>query len=208
MTKRSAIILSIVGVIVVAVIAVTTLLIIKSIVKKGPDVATIVNKNAVLKPDVSQNFGACTLLSKTTIESALGSVASTLHGPDNEGVGTIGSGDTAQTCVYPFLSDGSFATNGFNLDNSFNVLVYEYKNSSNKTSDRERIGSVSVSGLGDKAAYVTTMGDSNNPNSFSLTVYSGLKYFTYTINQPTASTTFSSDSAKSALVTIANSVKY
>jgi hypothetical protein len=69
----------------------------------------------VFTPDLSKDYGACTILQKNTIKLALGTVADNLDGPNNVGRVQVAKGDDSQVCSYGFTK--STAENTLNIDN-------------------------------------------------------------------------------------------
>jgi hypothetical protein len=207
MNKKRAIILSIIAIVIVAG-AVTTALYLS---KKSDDDEMHEYQQGVTTVDDSKDFGACDLLKNTTISSALGAISKTMEGPDNMGRGRLQNNDESQICVYPFVSGGNI-NNGFNISNSFSDEVYEYISNSTKTADlaiaNQHINNVAVSGLGEEATFASINRTSTTTQSYILTVYSGMKHFTYTLNIPSSSNTFTDQTAQAALVSIAKTVTY
>ena len=161
------------------------------------------------KADLSKDYGACELVKKDFIKSTLGKSADSLQGPDNVGRAYVGNGDESQTCVYSFAAGGTI-DNSFGADNGFSVTVYAFKDQTTLDTLQavENTHAVAVSNLGDSATFTTYADFNPGQTQYILTVYSGLKYYAYTLTQPTKSATFTQASAKTALLDIANSVTY
>jgi len=160
-------------------------------------------------PDLSVNFGACDLLNKETIKTALGAVAKDLQGPGDMGRAFLKGGDQSQVCVYSFVGDANF-DNNFNQTNSFNVEVFVHASQSSIDTLKTAVsdGKTVVTGIGDGAVYYSRADQAVTYQSFTLIVYSGLKHYTYNISIPKSDTRLNADSARTALESIAKSVTY
>lgn len=170
--------------------------------------------------DLSKDYGTCRLLDISTIQSTLGSVASDLQAPQNQGiVSTIQIGEgvedivsDAQICVYAFTSGGT-VENGFNSRNAFIVQKTLFTNPGGPMSLIEQTKqdptTVSVDTLGDSAFY-TSITDASGPgatNNFELQVYNKNERVSYQIRQPAEEATFTPETAKTALVALAKSAQ-
>lgn len=165
--------------------------------------------------DTSKNFGACRLLDKHVIKSALGEPANNLQEPIDRGLVRIGSasgpgvkGDEAQLCTYSFESNNS-AENDYGIGNSFSVEIYVHTDQASMDAALAAPieNEVPVDGLGQRAYFVTRAGLTSV--SHRLTVFSNdLKHYTYIINQPSNGQTYDGQAAIIALDKIAESVGY
>ena len=185
-----------------------------------PEPAVVDTATKKTTPDLSKDYGACTILNKETVKSALGTAGENLQDPQNNGiVGGKKVGDgmdnlvfDAQGCVYAFVSGGTFE-NGFHSDNGLNVAVTQYTNESGPATFIEAIRGEplieEIPDLGDDAFYSsnTTANGPTPQYSFKLQVFKDKTLYEYTIHQPGKEATFTADTAKTALVTIAKSVK-
>lgn len=211
--SKKAIIISIISIIVVAGGVVGILLFVKAQQTAAPSV----DNATTLKADLSKDYGACTILDKNFVKSTLGEPANDLQGPDNVGRIYSPNGDESQLCVYSFIGGGTI-DNAFNQANGFSTEVYVFKDEANKTAYKEVVDLTkgAVKGVGDAATFTyVTQDTAASPGSpvfkqtkATLKVYSALKIYTYTITQPTESSSFDEQSAKDALLTIAKSVTY
>jgi hypothetical protein len=209
MTKK-VIIISILAVVVVAAAVVGGLVLLKSF-KSSTD-ATVAVTPPSLVADTSKDFGACSIVDKSSIKSVLSTPAADLQGPDNVGRGLVGNGDESQTCVYAFIPGGTI-DNGFTINNSFNIEVYVFGSDAIKQSALQLISDdlTEVPSLGERATYAVYIDAADVPDAkiqYSLIVYSGLKRYTFTINEPRDAPLYSSETASAALKTIARSVTY
>jgi hypothetical protein len=207
MTKKM-IFISLAIVILIAAAVVGALVVFKK-PNAAPDVASPAPS---LVADTSKDFGACTVLDKSIIKTALSTPADNLMGPDNMGRGLIGNGDESQTCVYSF-TDGGTIDNGFNINHSFNIEVYVFADEAAKTAAIALIDPAlpKIPDLGELAVYATYVDQSEQTDAktqYVLSVYAGLKRYSFTINEPTLAALYSASTAQTALQSIASSVTY
>jgi hypothetical protein len=164
--------------------------------------------NAPLTADTSKDFGACTLVKKADISSALGSVAGNLQDGQNMGLIKVGvdSGDQAQTCVYAFAAGGTI-DNAFGADNGLSIEVYVHKDQASAdasvTNNEGALGMQKVGNLGDAAFYETIELTTPAVTRHILTVYEKDRHYGFTLSQPTASSSISAPEAQEALEKIA-----
>lgn len=147
------------------------------------------------------DLGLCDILNVATIKSALGEVAASVTTPNNTGVVSLGDGDKGQTCVYPFVADGS-ASNSFYID----LATYSAK-SFDLISSFTASSGTPVSGVGDKAVFESTDDTGIGTTEYTITAVKGTNVYLFVISQPKDSATFTDDSALSALTTIAQSAE-
>ena len=206
--NKKVIIFSVIGIIVIALVVVGGLYVFKQLAKKAPVVATT---PAIVKTtvDTSKDYGACTLLVKSNVQSMIGSAASNLQGPDNLGRVFIGNGDESQICIYGFVTGGTL-DNSFNIANGFSDEVYIHKDQASVDTAKQVVfeGSQPIADLGDSALYYSLTDMNLKKVSYILTVYSKLKHYTYMISVPTPDKTFTSASAEAVLKAIAATVTY
>ena len=167
-------------------------------------------------PDLSKDYDACNALETNVIKTTLGDAAQDLQEPSNNGIvggKEVGTGMEnlefdAQSCVYAFIPGGTFE-NGYNSNNAFNIVVTKYTNPEGPTTFVEAIRNEAlieeVTDLGDDAFYnantaSTGIGATYN---FKLQVFTGKTLVEYSINQPAEKATFTKETAKTALVTLA-----
>ncbi|TAL15046.1 hypothetical protein EPN95_00885 [Patescibacteria group bacterium] len=170
--------------------------------------------------DHSKDYGACTLLGATLIKSTLGDTANKLQPSTNTGITKdkyFGSGvsnvvSDSQACIYAFVPGGN-AGNGFNATNAFMITRTVFTNTGGPVAliaqMKQNTTLTSIDSLGDAAFYsadATAQGPGAT-HTFNLQVFTGTKETSYTINQPTASATFTADTAKTALTALAQTVK-
>lgn len=206
--SKKTIIISVVAVVVVAGIATAVLLLVRGASNKGMD--TDDDRYATTKtiPDPTKNYGACDLLTTTSIKSALGASADKLAAGFNAGKGIVGDGDTAQNCVYG-LSKQVTEISTTMLTDSFYTTVYVYKDQASKTADTAAYdNSTSVEGIGDKAGFFTSVDQALKTTDYSLRVDVGLRYYAFAIRQTTSTKTFDETSALAALTTLSKSIDY
>jgi len=198
-----------------AVIVIAGLVVVGLLVFGKKSDTTTKDTKPVLVADTSKDFGACTLLTKEKLKSALGSPASKLQGPDNMGLGRVSGnassnvkGDQSQRCIYSFVSGGTI-DNAFNADNGFAVEVYVHKDQASVTAYQaiKNPIAVEVTGIGDAAEYLSSNTADEKLIRSTLVVFVGLRHYSFTISQPADAATFTSETAKAALETIANAAK-
>lgn len=175
-------------------------------------------KTSVL--DLSKDYGTCTMLSESSIKAALGQAANTLQPPMNMGIVAdkwVGEGvddlkSDSQICVYSFI-DGGTIENGYNSQNAFKIQKTLFTNNSGPASLIKQIEqeplNIAVEGVGERAFY-NTNDAATGPNatySFTLIVFNDKSSSEYSIHQPADKATFTSESAKSALITLAKQAK-
>jgi hypothetical protein len=198
--SKKTIIISLIAIVAIAAIVMTVFLLLKPGATKPATGVTV--------PDLSQNYGACDLVSTATIKAALGSPASSLTAGFDTGKASAGNGDLAQTCVYG-LHKTVTAIDTTMLTDTFYTIVYIYKNEANKTSAAQiNDGAVTVSGIGDKASFFTTANPTPNTTDYSLRVDVGLRSFSFAIRQTTSKAAFDATSAQTALTKLAKEVNY
>lgn len=184
-----------------------------------PKAATPPATTTARGPNLSKDYGACTLNSVEEIKTALGTAASSLEGPYNDGIvasseigyDVEGLVSDSQACVYPFSSGGTF-DNGFNAGNGLTVDVTVYSNSGGPSAFIAAIQQAiqkgapitSIPAISDSAFYTvnTAASGPGATHSFRLQVFKGDHLTTYTLSQPAEATTFTAASAKTALVTL------
>lgn len=180
----------------------------------APTTATTDSNKLVL--DHSKDYGACTLLDISAIKTALGEAAANLQAPVNTGI----TGDTyfgddvknivsdSQTCVYAFASGGT-TDKTVGAANGLSVKQTVYTNPDGPKALIEQTKQVPeaipIASLGDAAFYIadTSAGGPDATASFTLIVFNSSKSTSYTIIQPAKSTTFTTESAKTALLLLA-----
>jgi hypothetical protein len=203
---------------IIAVIAVTIgiLYVLRPPADTASEGQTDTNTAPIYVVDTSKDYGACTYLDKSVIKEVLGEAATELQGPDNVGragrVQTIEGGPEptvtmdSQTCVYGFVSGGTIE-NGFNVNNGFSVIASqpaEQKDYDQLIANyNDDVMFEKVEGLGEAAFYRANIGEQYDLASFELVVLDSIMAHTYTINQPAESVSFTAESAKIALQTIA-----
>jgi len=207
MINKKFIIISSGAVIVVAGLVFAVLFFILTPPKKSV-VAETNTSEVKLSADGSRDYGACTILEKDFIQSTLGVPAADLQGPDTVGLATLANGDQVQVCSYAFIPGGTSA-NQFNNNNAFTVEVFLHKNKESKDAfiSMQDPSAKSINGIGDSALFMTKKLTEGNVN-YVLTVFSELRHYTFSINQPSDSQKFTEDSARKALNTIASSLNY
>lgn len=201
-------------VIVVAGITLATLLVFKHPDKQVDTKPAPVSKKLVL--DHSKDYGACTLLNTAAIQTALGDAATNLQKPLDAGITSdryFGDGvkditSDTQTCVYAF-SPGTSTDEVLAGANGLSIKVTKYTNTAGPTAlieqTKQNPTQELVNSLGDAAFYTSYIG-TEGPNataSFTLLVFKGNESISYGIIQPAATTHFTTDSAKTALLSLA-----
>lgn len=166
--------------------------------------------------DHSKDYGACTLIDTATIKSALGTSANTLQTPVDMGIANyklIGNKladikADSQLCVYAFATGGS-AANDYLSNNAFSTQVVTYRK------DTDTLAVINQLALDSDAAKTDVSGHtafysantvSQGPNatySFKLFVFIGNKEYVYAISQPVSHATFTADSGKTILTSLA-----
>lgn len=168
-----------------------------------------------MAPDTTKDFGACKLLDKEKLKTALGTPAATLQGPDNLGLvrsssdnGTGLLGDESQVCSYSFITGGKFETN-FNIEQGFSVEIFKYATKmSTDAAIATHANDTSVAGLGDSAYYGSTTNEFQGITQYWLTVFKGQTHYSYRISEIMSDTAYTTESARQALEAIAKQVTY
>lgn len=171
---------------------------------------------------LDKDDAACTVLTKETIKTALGSAIKTLDGPYVlnlvGGKGILQSTSlVTKACVFPFVS-GATSTNNYHLENGLTVVVGKYSNDSGPADLVAAIRSNPLSiqeitkdhpEIGDTVFYsdnTITTGPSAAYN-YKLQVLSGTLLLEFTIRQPIDASSFTTKSAENSLILLAQSVK-
>ncbi len=171
------------------------------------------NNDTSWRPNTSQDYGACSLVSKPDIEAALEGAVDTVYGPDNLGYferkGYTATGAISfdsQSCIYPF-APGASVDNVFQQYNGLIVTVNRFKSQADASlAAGEETSDASLASLGQHAAYTASQ-TGDGAVSFKLSVLDGMTQYQYEIKQPADSITLADAAAKAALITIAQSVK-
>lgn len=167
-------------------------------------------------PDLSKDYGACNVVTMVTVKEALGTVANTLQEPQNMGIvgdSNIGPGvenlvSDSQLCAYAFASGGTFE-NGFNSNNAFSIQVTRYSNEGGPTAF---ITQIRNSGIVEEVpdisqnAFYSANTVSQGPGAtytYKLQVFNNNELVVYTIRQPADASTFTAETAKTALTALA-----
>lgn len=211
MSNGKKIILSVVGLVLVAAIVVGVLYLVKTLSPLGQDDTTSAEGSASSwRPDTSHDYGACTRVPKSTIESALQGKVASVYGPDNMGY-FVGKGFTKdgpvsydmQSCIYPF-APGASVDNVYNQYDGLIVTVSHFRSQADADAvlALAREGDKGIGGIGQHAVY-TSSASGEAGKAFSLNVIDGMTQYQYEIKQSSGKITFTDDSAREALVTIA-----
>ncbi len=163
--------------------------------------------SSTIVPDLSKDYGACQLLTKDTIKTALGSKAADLQDGSNSGRLHYSAGVEGQYCSYDFTNNPANGT--------FKAEVSVYQGSADAQAimalladDTTKESLSLTNGDGFYSSNVDKVSqDSPEVQHFVLTFFSQEKQYTLSINQPRETVTFDDTSAKAALVTLANSVR-
>jgi hypothetical protein len=184
--------------------------------REQPAPATKVAVSKTLVLNHSKDYGACSLLTASSIKTALGSVAANLQPQEDAGITAdsyFGSdvkniASDSQTCVYAFAPGGNSA-NTLNANNGFTVkkTVFTNKDGPKALIDQAKLDPTKtvVSSLGDVAFYGADT-SANGPGAtynFELQVFKNNESTSYTISQPAKGATFTAETAKTALLTLA-----
>jgi hypothetical protein len=171
--------------------------------------------SSVFVPDLSKDYGACSVLEQASIISVLGEPANNLQPANNIGIieepqAGEGAQDIAadsQTCVYAFASGGA-AENGFNITNAFVVQNTTYASLEGARTVIEQVkadpSTVEVSA---ENAFYTPITAAQGPgavHTFELQVFNGTVRTVYSIRQPAEAVTFNAESARTALLALAD----
>jgi len=158
-----------------------------------------------VKPDLSVDLGACTLIPQASVQAAVGNKI-TVAAADNRGYSKEFGGDGTQLCVYSFVTDGS-------LNNRFTTRVTKFPDEKSKTAaitDLEDV--ISVSGLGDTAFFSSSSepasGKTPARNDYSLYIFKDLNFYSLSIAQPGDKDLYTANTAQAVLQTIAQSAKF
>jgi hypothetical protein len=178
----------------------------------SPHVPTATN----LVLDHSKDYGACTLHTTTSIQSALGNTAANLQAPVDAGITSdryFGAGvqnivSDSQTCIYAFAPGGTSASTIAGT-NALTIKKTKYSNSGGPKALIEQIkgnpDATPVNAVGDSAFYIANTA-SDGPQataSFTLLVFKDNESTSYIIIQPAQTTTLTTDTAKTALLKLA-----
>lgn len=166
----------------------------------GPAAANPPEENAIELSQKKEDLGACTMVSKDTIKAELGAAAATLSGPQDTGVTGLGDGDKGQTCIYPFLDGGS-------VYNSFYIDVASYASQATFDEVTQYSSDGITVDVGDVAYFTRSEPITSKSTELSLKVQKDKKVILFVISQPTASMTFTNETAQSALTKIALAAK-
>jgi hypothetical protein len=185
-----------------------------------PAPAAKVSASKTLILDHSKDYGACTLLTTSSIKTALGDTATNLQAQENVGItrdNYFGNGvqnivSDSQTCIYAF-APGSNARNTLDATNGFTVKKTVF---TNKDGPKELINQTKldpsktvINSLGDIAFY-SANNVAQGPGAtynFELQIFKSNESTSYTISQPAKNSTFTADTAKTALLALAASAK-
>ncbi|MDB5167557.1 MAG: hypothetical protein JWN26_702 [Candidatus Saccharibacteria bacterium] len=197
--------------IVVIIIAAGTVVGLNIYLKPSTKQATAPTAKTDTLPDLSKDYGACSLLTKAQITSALGKIADTLQDPVNNGiVGVVLVGSSlsnfsadAQSCLYHFAPVSKSAT--YTNDNGLTVQLTKFGNSESTAAYQKQIttnpGAATVNGLGNSAFYTqSAAGDAQT--YYTLQVFKSNALYEYTLHLP-ADTSTDSSTAQKALTTLA-----
>lgn len=158
----------------------------------------------VVVPDYSEDYGACTLVTKDQITSALGSVADTLKDAYDSGKLFYSENVKAQYCSYDFTDkaeDGNFRAE---------VSVYITEANADATEDLLKTDTtLTMIPLDSGDGFYRSYTDQKDPEAapvkhFTLTFFADASQYTLSINQLESSVTFNDMSATKALITLAN----
>lgn len=184
----------------------------KTPVSENPTKTTTGNQPIVV--DTSKDLGACTIIAKTQLQSALGEPARTLKGPDNLGVTRNvigGTADLGQTCVYSFIAGGTIENN-FNGANGLTIEVFEYGSQANldkALKGNQALDTATTTQIEDGSFFEAGVVEgTTTANLYSLIVFSGLKHYSFIISEPKDTAYFTADTAQTTLEKIAALVKY
>lgn len=156
----------------------------------------------VVVPDLTEDFGACNLLTNEQVASTLDVPVADLGEAYNSGRIFSQGGTKSQFCRYSLGSDAE--TNNFKSE----VTVYPDQDSAGSSADAMAEDDTMSSVKLDTAdGFFYKMSDElSNVDKFNLTYFNDLNQYTLSITQPSDSTSFDSTSAKAALVSLANTV--
>lgn len=179
--------------------------------KASTDNSTAESSVSEPKPDLSQDYGACNLVTLETVQKNLSGVSSTITGPFNAGL--AGSAiSSSQVCVYSFDSSATYAEGVFNRINSFSIETYEIDTLETKNGILQFIPAEDriESTLGDTVIFTSLISNENNKDytQYVLQVYKGLKFYSFQISRPSSDISIDVDTARDSLVGIAESAKY
>jgi hypothetical protein len=164
--------------------------------------------------DHSKDYGACTLLNATKIQTALGDTQ--LQQPVDAGITSdryFGDGikdvtSDTQTCVYAFVP-GTSTDETLNGTNGLTIKLTKYTNTDGPKAViaqmKQNPTATVIDSLGDAAFYThdTAAAGPDATASFTLVVFKNNASTSYAIIQPATASTFTADSAKTALLSLA-----
>lgn len=157
----------------------------------------------VVVPDLSKDYGACSLLTKNEIAAEFSDAATDLQDGYNSGRLFYDSEVEAQYCSYDFTSDPANGT--------FKAEVTVYKSQADSDAIEVLLAEDTTKEeitFNNGSAFYSSDVDQLAPNSpeiehFVLTFFEGARQYTFSINQPADTTTFDDASAQTVLVTLA-----
>jgi hypothetical protein len=204
--NKKVIIISIIGVVVIAGLAVAALVYFR---QSSYDPTGQAANDLPLTADLSKDFGACTMIEKSLISDTLG--VDSLQGPDNIGLVHQKNDIDSQQCVYSFV-DGGNIENSFNASNGFSIQVQKHANQASVDDSAAMLvaddASITVAGIGDQAAFVVRSGEGSAFTKNTLSVFSGSTRYDFAISQPTDVVTFIASDAQAKLELLARSFNY
>lgn len=169
--------------------------------------------------DLSKDYQACTTISFDALQNALGATGDSLQEPQNAGITgeqRVGEGvddvvADSQTCVYAFTGGGT-VENGFNAGNAFVIQKTLYTNATGTSAVIAQTAQDPtlevINGIGD-AAFYSSSDQAEGPDAtyvFDLLLFREKERISLTIRQPADEATFTAESARSALLSIAQEI--
>lgn len=154
-------------------------------------------------PDLSEDFGACTVITKDQVAAALSPTISSVPDFKNRGFGYLQGGDKAQTCLYDF-SDGA------RLNDRLLITVTQFSEASHADDVQKGLKedkATAVSGLSNTAYFATSSDNEElNETRYALHIFKDDKQYTFELIQPFDGNDFTVESARSALTRLAETV--
>ncbi len=173
----------------------------ESVTKKGDQ--GLSKQEADVIPDLSLDLGACTIVTKTQITTALASYdITTISEGHDRGIADTGRGIKAQSCVFVF-------NNSTDINDRLTVTVNKFPNDATKmtalsgfTTTDQASGlqnQSTISSVGEAAFYGTSQDPALSINTYVVFVFKDDKQYDITLSRPSATDMFTATTAKTVL---------
>lgn len=161
------------------------------------------NDPSVIVPDLSEDYGACKMLTNDQIKTALGTPADNLGDGVNSGR-VFSQGNTkTQNCLYSLATEAS--------KNNFKSEVAIYTDQAFFDTTKKALAedkTMTPASVGSHQGFFYSNIDTESKiKQFTLMFLEGLNMYSLSITQPSDTTAFDDASAKSVLTILANEAK-